>query len=125
MDNNKASPTAIAKDASTLIGMFITLYALFLGGLAALVPFVTKEDKPRFWKTLAICLLIGACFLDLSRILDSTDDLYKSGIVGLTDYQVQDNVDDFRYYFIVNVAVIAVAILVACLPSHGSSVSRL
>src|SRR5664279_6616756 len=111
--NNKASTTAIAADASTLIGMFITLYALFLGGLAALVPFVTKEDKPRFGKILAIWLLIGACFLDLWRILDSTDDLYKSGIVGLTDYQVRDNVDDFTHYFIVNVAVIALAILVS------------
>jgi hypothetical protein len=123
--NNDSSKTTIAADASTLIGMFITLYALFLGGFAALAPFVTKGDTPRFWKILAVELLIGASLLDLWRILDSTaNDLYTSGIVGLTNYQVRDNVDDFTHYFSVNVAVIAFAIVVSCLSSPGLSTPR-
>jgi hypothetical protein len=112
--------TQVVPDASTLVSMFITLYALFLGGFAGLVGFVIKESprRYRFWKVLAVWLLFGATLVDLWRILDATGDLYRSGIDGLKENQVRDDIADFTWFFFVNVAVIAFAIATACLPSR-------
>jgi hypothetical protein len=122
LGHNHESMTTVAPDASTLISMFITLYALFLGGFAGLVGFVVKETSRRFlfWKILAVELLIGAALVDLWRVLDSTQDLYRSGVGGLTAYQARDDVDGFAWFFYVNIAVVAFAIATACMPSQST-----
>ena len=121
LHHNSSSQETIAPDASTLISMFITLYALFLGGFAGLAGFVVKETSPRFlsWTIFAVELLIGATLVDLWRILDSMRDLYTSGIQGLSAYSVRDDIDGFTWFFFMNALVVAFAIVTACLRSRS------
>jgi len=115
-------PTQKTPDASVVIGTFITLYGLFIGGFAALAGFVAKEGikkKGRFvaWRAAAITFLAAATLTDLFRMLDATGDLSIAATDGLTYQALKDDINDFQIYFILNVAVIIFGIVVACLPS--------
>ncbi|MEP7179992.1 MAG: hypothetical protein ABI775_12950 [Pseudonocardiales bacterium] len=103
-------------DASTLIGTLITLYALFLGGFTGLVGFVVKARASPPWKVVAVEFLIAGATLDLVRIWDATThDLFKAATRGLSPHEIRDDINDFNHFFLVNVVVVAFAVLAACL----------
>lgn len=101
-------------DGSVLIGTFITLYGLFLGGFGVLAGFASKISSIKL-RVIAVFLIIGASLLDLVRVLNSTEDLYRTTIRKLTFYQLHDNMHDFIIYFVVNVAVSVFALAATCL----------
>jgi hypothetical protein len=120
--DNHSSTIKIAQDAGTLVGTFITLYTLFLGGFAGLAGIVvTGGARPRA-KTVAVVLIIAATLVDFWRIVDATGDLFTSSNRGLTAHDVRDIANDFRIFFVINAAVVVFGILVACLkkPAEAS-----
>jgi len=123
---HNGAPQAPARDASTLIGTLITLYALFLGGFTGLVGFVVKAKASPPWKVVAVEFLIAGATLDLIRIWDSTThDLFKAATHGLNPHEIRDDINDFNHFFVVNVIVVAFAVLAACLgPSRFAPQAR-
>lgn len=114
--------TQKTSDPSVVIGTFITLYGLFLGGFAALAGFVVKEGNKKggrfvFWRAAAITFLAVAAVTDLLRVRDATSDLSTASTYGLTYRALKDDIIDFQIYFFLNIAVIIFGIVVAGLPS--------
>ena len=104
-------------DPSIVISTFITLYGFFLTGFGVLVGLlVAKKDPREIWKPVAIVFLIEGTLIDLWRVLDSTNDLYKAATGGLTYYALHDTIHDFFAYFVLNVFVVIFAVLATCLP---------
>jgi hypothetical protein len=115
------APAQKTFDPSIVISTFITLYGLFLTGFGILVGLLTaKKDARRIWKPVAIVFLIGGALIDLWRVLDSTNDLYKAATHGLTYHALYDTVHDFFAYFVLNVFVVIFAVLATCLPPGPS-----
>lgn len=115
-------PRQRTSDPSVVIGTFITLYGLFLGGFGALTGFVVKEGNKKggrfvFWRAAAITLLALAAVTDLLRVRDATGDLSTAATYGLSHGALKDDISDFQIYFFLNIAVIIFGIVVACLPS--------
>jgi hypothetical protein len=102
-------------DGSILIGTFITLYTLFLGSFGGLTNFVRKSPHTAL-RVSALAFMVEMAALDLYRVLNSTEDLYKTTIRTLTFFQLHDNMHDFMLYFILNLGVCAFVVMVACLP---------
>jgi heme/copper-type cytochrome/quinol oxidase subunit 2 len=113
-------------DSSTVIGTFITLYVFFIGGFGVLVSFVAKKrdkkatkkrdkknDRLEIASTVTITLLVAAAVMDLWRVLDSTGDLFKAATSGLSYRALQDDTNDFRIYFGINVVVVIFSIGIA------------
>src|SRR5262249_49996095 len=105
--------------ASIVIGTFITLYGLFLGGFGVLASFVGKKGvmKARSLEILrvaAIGVLVAGAFVDLWRVIDSTNDLFTAATSGLNYSHLHDDVIDFQIYFGINVVVVAFSIWAAC-----------
>ena len=117
---NGASAKQVLPQASVMIGTFITLYTVFIGGFGALASFVTKARGHSIAQAIAVVLLIEVAALDLFQVLNSTNDLYATVTTGLTSYQLNDDVHDFRVYFSLNLVVATVAVLVACLPRRDA-----
>jgi hypothetical protein len=112
-----SAPGVRASDPSVVISTFITIYVLFLTGFGVLIGLITaKKDAREVWKPVAIAFLIVATAMDLWRMLDSTNDLYNAATSGLSYHALHDTIHDFFAYFVLNVFVIAVAVLAVCLP---------
>ena len=109
------APKTRGPDGSVLIGTFITLYGLFLGGFGVLAGFASKISHVTL-RVMALAFIGEASILDLFRVLNSTEDLYSTTVRKLTFFQLHDNMHDFLIYFIVNLAVSAFALLTVCLP---------
>ena len=101
-----------------MLNNFITLYVLFLTGVGVLVGFLTGKRDRKIWKFVAIALLIEVTIVDLWRVLDSTGDLYKAATSKLSLHALYDTIHDFIAYFVLNVFVIMIAVLAACLPTE-------
>jgi hypothetical protein len=100
----------IRSDPSALIGTFVTLYGLFIGGFGLLVGFLTtkKHTQRRFLETArysAVTFLAVATFVDLVRVWDASNDLFKAVTHGLGYPALHDDVIDFQIYFGLNLAV--------------------
>jgi hypothetical protein len=117
---NGASAKQVLPQANVMIGTFITVYTVFIGGFGALASFVAKARGHSVAQAIAVVLLIEVATLDLFQVLNSTNDLYATATTGLTSYQLNDDVHDFRVYFSLNLAVAAVAVWVACLPRRDT-----
>jgi len=104
-------------DPSVVIGTFITLYTVFIGGFGVLAGFLVKRGQAEGWlevlRVMAIALLVAATGLDLWRVLNSTGDLFTTATSGLSYRTLNDTVYDFKVYFVINVSVVAVSIGVA------------
>lgn len=106
-------------DGSGLIGTFITIYALFLGAFGGLTGLVVKSSHDRL-RRLALTFMVEAVVLDLFRISNSTEDLYRTTVGKLSYFELNDNMHDFKIYFLVNFGVSAFALVAAALPEgHG------
>ena len=86
-------------DPSVVIGTFITLYGLFIGGFGVLVAFIAKRGRKKesleileILKVMAIALLVEATGLDLWRILNSTGDLFTAATSELSYHVLNDTV---------------------------------
>ncbi len=110
---NTASETAVAQ-ASVVIGTFVTLYNLFLGGFAGLAGFVATSRAAPAAKVFGLTLILEVVGVDLLRIWDSTMDLFADATTGLTYFKLNDDVHDFFLYFLVNVVAATTGIVVAC-----------
>jgi hypothetical protein len=114
---NSAS-THEAPAASVVIGTFITLYGLFIGGFGGLAGFVAKRGAAKgcleIRRVMAVTFLIAGTLLDLLRVLDSAGDLFTAATSGLSYRALNDIVHDFQIYFAINVFVAAFSIWVAC-----------
>jgi hypothetical protein len=114
------APKGTANDPSIVISTFITLYTFFLTGFVALVGLVTSKEQAReVLKAVAIFSLIEATLMDLWRVSDSMDDLYKAATNGLTYQALYDTIHDFYAYFVINVFVVVVAVMAACMPARS------
>jgi hypothetical protein len=114
--HNSAS-AKLSFDPGIVISTFITLYGFFLTGFGVLVGLlVTKKDSREIWKPVAIVFLIEGTLIDLWRVLNSTNDLYKAATHGLNYYALHDTIHDFFAYFVLNVFVVIFAVLATCLP---------
>jgi hypothetical protein len=105
-----------------VITTFITLYGLFIGGFGVLVSFVVKKKVKKVecltgWRAAAIIFLILAAGVDLWRVLDSTNDLFRATAHGLDYRHVKDDIIDFTIYFFINVFVVVFSIVVAVWPT--------
>jgi hypothetical protein len=107
------APRNHVSDASIVIGTFITLYGLFIGGFGVLTGLVTSAKTPHVPKIVAIILLVEAAGLDLFQVLSSTTDLFAAATTGLTFYELNDDVHDFLAYFLINTFVASAAVVVA------------
>jgi hypothetical protein len=116
---NPTPANKVVGDPSVVIGTFITLYGLFIGGFGVLVGLVmnAKHEK-EVWKFAAILLLIEATAMDLWRVFDSTNDLYNAATNGLSSRALHDTTHDFFAYFVLNAFVVAVAVA-ACMPPRS------
>ena len=117
----------IVPDPSVVIGTFVTLYGLFIGGFGVLITFVAKKSnkKKRLLEALkaaAIVLLAAAALFDVWRVWDASNDLYKAATHGFSYPALRDDVKDFRIYLILNLIVVIFGIFVAALlPSSAES----
>lgn len=99
----------IIPDPSALIGTFVTLYGLFIGAFGVLVGFLaTKSTEKRpleAFRYSAITFLAVATILDLFRVWDASNDLFRAATHGLSYSALHDDVIDFQIYFGLNLAV--------------------
>jgi hypothetical protein len=106
--------TRKAPTASTVIGTFVTLYALFIGGFGGFAAFVVKRGDAvgslEIRRVMAVVLLVFVTFLDLWRVLNSAGDLSTPA---LSYRSLQDIHRDFQIYFFINVVIAAFSIWVA------------
>ena len=105
-------------DPTAVITTFITLYGLFIGGFGVLIGFVAQKKVKKIkwltaWRAAAISFLIVGVGMDLWRVLDSTNDLFKAAARGLDYPHLKDDITDFTIYFFINVFVIMFSIVVA------------
>ena len=117
---NTASDQQVLPQASVMIGTFIPLYTVFIGGFGALAQFVTRAKGHGVVQAIAVIVLIEGTGLDLFQVLNSIGDLYATVTTGLTSYHLNDDAHDFLVYFSLNLGVAAVAVLVACLPDRDA-----
>jgi hypothetical protein len=121
---HNSADTAKSDKGEVMVATFISLYAAFIAGFGILVGFVSNSKGTGVaWKVVAIILLIETTGLDLYRVLNGSYDLYDATAGGLSYYQLNDDVHDFAIYFFVNVGVVAVALLAACLPQREKDVA--
>lgn len=109
-------------DPTAVITNFITLYGLFIGGFGVLIGFVAKKKVKKTecltaWWVAAIIFLILSVGMDLWRVLDSTNDLFKAATHGLDYPHLKDDITDFTWYFFINIFVIMFSIGVAVWPT--------
>ena len=103
-------------DATALISTLIFIYTFFIGAYGGLTPSILKARCHPAVRTAAILLMLGAISLDLGRVSNSTGDLYTTTTRNLSSARINDAAVEFTRYFLVNVIVILILIMVACWP---------
>jgi hypothetical protein len=99
-------------DASVFISTLILLYTAFVAAYGTLLSILVAKER-HAWELVASVLMVLAIGLDLYRIANSLGDLYTTTMGQLTPGKIHDTSYEFiRYYFSINVAVIAVALSV-------------
>src|SRR5262249_52293276 len=107
-------------DPSVVVGTFVTLYGLFIGGFGVLITFIAKKSNPDgrlldALKAAAVVLLAAAALFDVWRVWDASNDLYKAATHAFSYPALRDDVKDFRIYLILNLIVVIFGIFVATL----------
>lgn len=111
----------IVPDPSAVIGTFVTLYGLLIGGFGVLAGFLVAKNvkgKPRPWEALkssALTLLAAAAIADLILVLYAANDLFTAATHGMSYPALHDNVIDFQIYFSLNLLVGGFSIVVSSL----------
>jgi len=91
---------------------------VFVAAYGTLLPIVVAKER-HSWEWLALGLMVGAIGLNLYRIANSLGDLYTTTMGQLTPGRIHDTSYEFiRYYFSINVVVIAVALLAVSRPDR-------
>ena len=97
-------------DATVFISTLILIYTVFLTVYGVILPQLL-EKKRRLWIWLMFSGIVIAVMVDSYRILNSVGDLYLTTIDTFSAKQVDDASNEFVWWFIGNVCVVAVLLI--------------
>ena len=96
-------------NATTFISTLIVIYTVFLTVYGAILPQLVDTERKRGhpWYWFMALLTLVAVGVDLYRIINSLDDLYRTTNLALTPDKIDDASYEFsRYWFLLNVVVL-------------------
>lgn len=103
-------------DATTLISTLVVIYTFFAAAYGAMAPsLIGKKGRV---PAAALVMIFLAVVLDLSRVWNSTGDLYATTMRDLPAGKIYDAASEFTRYLFVNVGVLLFALAVACWPAE-------
>jgi len=108
-------------DAAVLISTYILIYTFFIAAFGGIVPALVEDGTVGRWQLVALAFMFPVVGLDLYRVLNSAGDLYVTTMRSLVPSAILDASFEFGIYFLVNVVVVLLALVIILLVRPSGS----